>query len=158
MMKLVTKNLIEVPQYKDDVFAEIYANWGDNNPKFWRSWIESSMSASDIPMTFVVLLDDEFAGTFSLWRCDLQSRQDLSPWLGGIVVKEKHRGKGIGKYIQKQALNILINLGYKKAYLFTEMAGFYEKTGWRFTGDIVNEKDCVERLYIIDLDDEIYEQ
>jgi hypothetical protein len=93
-MKLITKNIIGVPQYFDDVFSEIYANWGDNNLKFWRSWIESSISASDIPMTFVVLLDDEFVGTFSLWRCDLQSCQDLFPWLGGIVVKENQRGKG----------------------------------------------------------------
>jgi N-acetylglutamate synthase-like GNAT family acetyltransferase len=57
--------------------------------------------------------------------------------------------KGIGKYIQKQALRILKDLGYKKAYLFTEMTGFYEKTGWRFTGDIVNEKDGIEHLYVI---------
>jgi GNAT superfamily N-acetyltransferase len=157
-MNLIIKNLFEVPQYVDNVFSEIYANWGDNNPKFWRSWIENSMSASDIPMTFVVLLNNEFVGTFSLWRCDLQSRQDLFPWLGGIVVKEDQRGKGIGLYIQKEALEILKNLGYRKAYLITEITGFYEKTGWEFIGHIMNEKDEVERLYEINLDGETYGQ
>jgi predicted N-acetyltransferase YhbS len=150
-MKLDIKNLNEVPQYFDDVFNEIYSNWGENNPKFWRSWIKSSMGKSDIPMTFVVLADGQFVGTFSLWRCDMQSRQDLTPWLGGIVVKKDKRGHGIGLFIQQEALGIIKTLGYKCAYLFTKLIGFYEKTGWQYVGEILNEKDEAERLYKIDL-------
>jgi GNAT superfamily N-acetyltransferase len=156
-MDLILKNLADVPEYFEMVFKEIYEIWGVNNPEYWRSWIQSSMSLSDIPMTFVVLSDNDFVATFSLWRCDLQSRQDLFPWLGGIVVKKNQRGKGIGLYIQKQALKLLKGLGYKKAYLFTEIIGFYEKTGWEFMGNIINENDNVERLYSINLDGVTYE-
>ena len=140
-------NLTTAPEYFDDVFESIYSEWGDNNPQYWKSWIKSSMRACGIPSTYVVLDDKQYLGTFSLWNCDLQSRQDLSPWLGGIVVNPNYRGQGIGLYIQEQAKEILRREGVKQVYLFTETIGFYEKTGWVFDCQIYDEKDHLVRLY-----------
>ena len=44
-------------------------------------------------MTFIALVNGELAGTISLWNCDMPSRQNLSPWLGGLYVNQKFRGK-----------------------------------------------------------------
>lgn len=146
-MNLSIKNLTESPEYFEDVFHALYSNWGNNNPNFWRSWIRSCMSSTDIPITYIVLLDNHFVGTFSLWLCDLQSCQNLSPWLGGIVVLEEYRRQGIGLYIQQQAKKILKSFNVSKAFLFTELIGFYEKTGWEFVGNAFDENDKQVRLY-----------
>jgi GNAT superfamily N-acetyltransferase len=150
-MNLTVQNLAKDKQYFDEVLALIYKEWGNNNYEYWRSWVKSSMSENEIPMTYIVFCDNDFVGTFSLWRCDLQSRQDLFPWLGGIVVKEKWRGKGIGIFIQNKAKEILQHLGYKKAYLFTEMTGYYEKTGWQFMDMGIDERGNRVRIYDINI-------
>ncbi len=146
---LKTVNLYYIPEYFDQVYMSIYTEWGKCNPNFWKSWIKSSTKPNGIPSTYVILDDTQYVGTFSLWNCDLQSRQDLSPWLGGIVVDPAYRGQGMGLYIQKEAKRILINEGIHEAYLFTEMIGFYEKTGWSFCDEIYDERDALVRLYRI---------
>lgn len=150
-MYLTVKNLAEDKRYFDDVLDLVYKEWGNNNFEFWKGWIKSSMSENDVPMTFIVFCDNDLVGTFSLWRCDLQSRQDLFPWLGGIVVEENWRGKGIGLFIQHKAKEILKHLGHTKAYLFTEMTGYYEKTGWQFLEFGIDEKGNQVRIYSIKL-------
>ena len=150
-MNLIVKNIVEDKSYFDSVLSLIYKEWGNNNYAFWQSWVKSSMLENEIPMTFIVFCDNEFVGTFSLWRCDLQSRQDLFPWLGGIVVKEEWRGKGMGLFMQSKAKEILKNLGYDKAYLFTEMTGYYEKTGWHFFDNGIDERGNLIRIYEINL-------
>lgn len=144
---LETVRLDLVPHYFDRVLESVYSEWGNNNINFWRSWIKSSMSPVGIPSTYVVLLDKEYVGTFSFWTCDLQSRQDLSPWLGGIVVVPEFRGRGFGLYIQESAKKLLSLQGVHTAYLFTELVGFYEKTGWQYVEDIYDETDKEVHLY-----------
>ena len=146
-MNLSIRKLAESPEYFEDVFQALYSNWGNNNPNYWRSWVRSCMSSTGIPVTYIVLLDEQFVGTFSLWLCDLQSCQNLSPWLGGIVVLEKYRGQGIGLFIQQRAKEILKTLNINKAFLFTDLIGFYEKSGWVYSGEVFDEKDKKVRLY-----------
>lgn len=144
---LRTVNLALVPQYFDNVFESLYKEWGENNPNYWRSWIKSSIKSTGIPSTYIVLAEEQYVGTFSFWNCDLQSRQDLSPWVGGIVVEPSFRGQGIGLFIQKQVKMILKKEGIKQAFLYTKMTNFYEKTGWVFVEDTYDEKDHEVRLY-----------
>lgn len=145
MLEIV--NLDSEPQYFENVFNSIFGEWGENNHNYWKSWIKSSIKATGIPSTYVVLKNKEYVGTFSFWNCDMQSRQDLFPWLGGIVVVPDYRGQGIGLFIQEQAKKILKKERIEQAYLFTELTGFYEKTGWTFVEEIYNEKDKLVRLY-----------
>ena len=143
-------NLASKLEYADVVVDWLYDEWGDKgykNRNFWDSWVRSSLSKDDIPQTYIVFQNSELVGTFSLWRCDLQSRQDLYPWLGGIYVKKTMRGKGIGLKIQHYAVQTLKKLGYRKAYLFTDMNGYYEKTGWNYLMDIPDEKGKSVHLY-----------
>ena len=146
-----TVNLALAPCYFDNVFDSIFNEWGDNNPNYWKSWITSSVRLHGIPATYVVLSDEQYVGTFSIWNCDLQSRQDLSPWVGGIVVEPQFRGQGIGLFIQKEVKKVLKKEGIQEAFLFTELNGFYERTGWSFLEEIYDEKDHKVRLYRLGL-------
>lgn len=149
-MMLEVKPLIAMPEYFERVFQSIYSEWGDNNPNFWREWIKNS-NLDGIPSTYIVLSNKEYVGTFSFWICDLQARQDLYPWVGGIVVDKKYRGRGIGLYIQEQIKILLRSLDINQAYLFTDLIGFYEKTGWKYIGTSYDDKDKIVRLYKLDV-------
>ena len=141
-------NLADKPEYIDEVVSWLHKEWGnEKNLNFWSSWVRSSLSKDNVPQTLIVLDENELVGTYSLWCCDLQSRQDLYPWLGGIVVKETRRGQGIGKEIQRHSLEQLHRLGFREAYLFTDMSGYYEKSGWEYLNDIPDEKGEMVRLY-----------
>ena len=114
----------------------LYSEWGRNNPKHWNSWVMHSNKTDDIPQTWGLFVNDELVGTYSLWLCDLQSRQDLSPWFGGLYICPKYRGKVInGKKLGEQmiahAINTLKKLGYAEAYLFTYTSPeYYKRFGW----------------------------
>lgn len=145
-------NLALVPNFFDNVFDLIYQEWGNENPNFWKNWLKACLNDSNIPSTFVVLDNGNFVGTFSIWVCDLQSRQDLYPWVGGVAVAKLHRGKGIGRYIQDQIKKTLREMNVKVAYLYTKLKSFYEKTGWLYIDDSFDEKDEKVRLYKITID------
>ena len=144
-------NLADNLEYFEPVVNWLFDEWGQkgihDNRVFWESWVKSSLSKEDIPQTYIALEKDELIATFSLWRCDLQSRQDVFPWFGGLVVSKEHRGKGIGKQMQIEAMKILSELGYSEIHLFTEITGYYEQTGWEFIEEIPDEMGKMVRLY-----------
>lgn len=147
MKNIRIENLADYPEYIEEVINWIYNEWGNNNIKYWSSWIRNSINKKGIPQTFIVLVDDELAGTYSLWRCDLQSRQDLFPWFGGLYVNEKYRGKEyndskLGVLMQKHAIEQLRRLGFEEVYLFTEKnTKYYNDNGWINIGMTVDEND-----------------
>lgn len=146
-MKIHIEKLRDYPQYINTVVEWIYSEWGNNNRRYWDSWIRSSLSENDIPQTFIAIVDNKIAGTYSLWRCDLQSRQDLFPWFGGLYVAPEYRGKEIGGIklgtrMQSHALQCVKELGYDKVYLFTEKnPKYYIANGWKVLSLIPDEND-----------------
>ncbi len=146
-MDIRIDNLNNYPQYIDTVVNWLYSEWGNNNYKYWDSWVRSSLNNTDIPQTFVVFIDEKMVGTYSLWRCDLQSRQDLFPWFGGLFVSPDYRGKEycgvkLGIMLQQHALDILKKYNYKKVYLFTDRdPKYYITNGWQIIDTAPNEVD-----------------
>lgn len=123
-MSIKIENLNKHPEYIKVVTDWIYSEWGNNNYNYWKEWINNSLN-DKVPMTFIVLVDNIPAGTFSLWTCDIQSRQDLTPWFGGLYVVQEYRGKlynneKLGSLMQKHAIKVLKELKYETAYLFTK--------------------------------------
>lgn len=151
-MNVIIKNLKEDPMYIDTVINWLYSEWGNNNHKYWQSWIERSLFSDKIPQTYLLFVDGEIAGTYSLWRCDLQSRQDLFPWFGGLYIDPCFRGKKfndikLGVLLQNHAIQQLKKLGFKKAYLYTEKdPKYYISNGWQKFGVAPDEKDNIVTL------------
>lgn len=149
--------LANYPQCVSQVVDWLYKEWGDNNFKYWNSWIRNSINNEGIPQTFIIFVNNELAGTYSLWRCDLQSRQDLFPWFGGLYVNPKFRGKifngeKLGVLMQHDAINRVRTLGYKMIYLFTEKnTKYYNDNGWTSIGTTFDEKDNQVSLCKYDL-------
>lgn len=149
-------NLADYPQHLSSVIEMLFSEWGEKeNPQtgtrsnydYWASWVSSSLSKTDVPQTYIAIEDNILVATYSLWRCDLQSRQDLFPWFGGLYVLPAYRNQGIGKKLQRHALSVLKQLGYSKVYLFADFRNYYETTGWVHIGMIPDEKNEFVNLY-----------
>lgn len=118
-----------------------------NRRDFFASIVQSSLRSEGLPITFVALENGEPVGTVGLWRCDLLSRQDLSPWLAALYVDERRRDKGLGQALQRHVLEYSRRAGFSQLYLYAAFSGYYEKSGWRYMGDALDYPDKPVRLY-----------
>lgn len=144
---IAIENLSSRTDELNKVFKWLYSEWGRDNPKYWYSWVMHSNKIDDIPQTWGLYVDNELVGTYSLWRCDLQSRQDLSPWLGGLYISSRYRGKLIngkklGERLIAHAIKTLKDMGYSEAYLFTDKSPeYYMRFGWVPIDSSVDDHD-----------------
>ncbi len=133
--EIVIVNLADEQNFLPEVSEWIWKEWaGKNGAKLddviYRS--QHSISKDDIPQMYIAKIKDEVVGVVSLWRNDLTSRQDLFPWLAGMIVKKEYRNNGIGKKLQQKCIEEAKRLGYEYLYLITELDNYYEKMGWTF--------------------------
>ena len=85
-----------------------------------------------LPLTFIALDDNTPVGMCSLRQND-GIRQDISPWLGSLVVDPKYQKRGIAKLLIDSTKNKAKELGFEKLYLFAfdpTIPNYYEKLGW----------------------------
>lgn len=128
------------------VFWEV---WGDehNYPFYEDAMIHSRGTSSDIPRFYVAMEKEEIIGTYALLRNDLNSRQDLCPWLACLFVKEEYRGKEIGSMLLQHGLKEAAKKDYNKLYLSTDLDGYYEKYGWKNSGVVYGVNGGHIKLY-----------
>lgn len=159
MEKIEIVELRDHLEHCNTVIEWLYSEWGNNNRSFWTSWVNSSLNELDIPKTYLIKVNGVLAGTYSLWRCDLQSCQDLYPWFGGLYVSNMFRGKifngkKLGEYMLEHAAKELKSMKYHVAYLFTEKSPeYYIRNGWKFSHMAPDENDCLVSICKLSLGD-----
>jgi GNAT superfamily N-acetyltransferase len=73
----------------------------------------------------------ELVGMVSLKFHDMDTRPDLDPWLGGLLVLPKWRNRGVGTMLMQRATEEAHRLNISRLYLWTHSAeGLYHKLGW----------------------------
>ncbi|AYA05801.1 MULTISPECIES: GNAT family N-acetyltransferase [Rahnella] len=145
-MKII--NLSERPEFQDAVTDWLWQAFGsENSREFFASVVRSSLSGADLPQTFIALEGDRLAGTVGLWRCDLISRQDLTPWLAALYVDENFRSCGLGQQLQAFVLEQSRRSGFCELYLYAEFTGYYERFGWKYIGDALDYPDKPVHLF-----------
>jgi len=74
----------------------------------------------------------ELVGMVSLKFHDMDTRPDLDPWLGGLLVLPKWRNHGVGTMLMHRATEEARRLVVPQLYLWTHSAeGLYDKLGWQ---------------------------
>lgn len=145
---LTIELLVDHPQHRELVIDWIWQAFGaDNSRGFFASIVDSSMQRSGLPLTFIALLDGQPVGTVGLWRCDLMSRQDLTPWLAALYIAEPQRSQGLGVQLQQFVVDYSRQAGFADLYLYATFAGYYERHGWRYLGEALEYPDQPVRLY-----------
>jgi len=100
------------------------------------SKLKSRSRRRGIPTTVVALLGDTLVGSASLLKHDMDSRQDLSPWIASVYVHPDYRRRGIGTRLVQHLEGEAKRLGVERLYLFTpDMRPFYEASGWSVLED-----------------------
>jgi predicted N-acetyltransferase YhbS len=85
-----------------------------------------------VPTVIVAYEGERVLGSAMLVACDMQTRQDLTPWVAGVYVAAEERGKGIGAALVERVVEEARALGYAKLYLFTfSTEKYYERRGWK---------------------------
>ncbi|TMW70371.1 GNAT family N-acetyltransferase [Alteribacter natronophilus] len=125
---------------EDERFEEavqvFWREWGnESNYKFYKDcMIHSCMTPDDLPLFYMAVEENKIIGTAALIRNDLNSRQDLCPWLACLFVDKEHRGKQIGSQLLNYGLKLAADLGCQKLYLTSDLENYYERYGWMRNG------------------------
>jgi GNAT superfamily N-acetyltransferase len=113
----------------------LHAEWGHLRPgetvadRAHR--IASLCGHRQIPTVFVATEGDQLLGSASLVEHDMETRQDLTPWLAGVFVLPEYRRRGIGAALVKRVVEEARSLAVARLYLYTPGSGaFYLRLGW----------------------------
>ena len=96
------------------------------------------MNIDRLPLTLVAVRAGlavncrELVGMVSLKFHDMDTRPDLDPWLGGLLVLPEWRNRGVGTMLMHRATGEARRLDVPRLYLWTHSAeGLYHKLGWQ---------------------------
>lgn len=143
-------NLADEKEYLEEVSEWIWKEWSESHGAkiedvIYRS--NHSIKKDGIPQMYIAKYKNEVVGVVSLWVNDLTSRQDLSPWMATLYVKENFRNMGIGNKLQHKCIEEAKKMNYEYLYLITEHKNYYERTGWEFLENAPLNDGCYERIY-----------
>ena len=103
---------------------------------------------SSLPMTLIAIEANKCIGMVTLFENDLKTRPDLTPWLGALYVEVSSRNKKVAQELIQNLLDIANVNGYKEVFLRTEHAAeYYEKRGWHFQFETVDEVGVETKVY-----------
>ncbi|WP_186454379.1 GNAT family N-acetyltransferase [Candidatus Pantoea soli] len=141
--------LSAVPHHASQLTDWLWQAFGAGTAReFYDSIIRSSLHGADFPVTFVALdADDTPLGTVGFWRCDLISRQDLSPWVAALYITEAARGSGLSAALQQHVLAYARERGHEQVWLWSTFGGYYERFGWEYQCEALEFPDLRVRVY-----------
>jgi len=85
--------------------------------------------------TFVLFEDDQPAGTAGLVRTDLETRPDLTPWLAGLFVEPRFRGRGYATALVRRVEAFAQAASVPVLWLYTLSAEpLYSRLSWQRVG------------------------
>jgi N-acetylglutamate synthase-like GNAT family acetyltransferase len=139
-----------IKNYKcfENIVAQwLHKEWGYNgNINYWNDWVKNSQDENSLFQTFVIVDDNKLVGTYGIMPIDLQSRQDLFPWVGNLYIDNKNSSKSLlyFLYLNKHLTLLAEKLNISKIYVYTPHKPIvFLKYGFTFidkTVDIMGEK------------------
>jgi predicted N-acetyltransferase YhbS len=128
------QNFLDCPDLLPMVAERVHTQWFADKPAHTAEGMLQRMRGSlraEVPIGLIAFLDGTPAGTISLVESDLDEREDLSPWIAGLLVFPDFRNKGVGSALLQSLMDIAKLIGLETIYLYTDKPDFYEKFGWK---------------------------
>lgn len=148
-------NLADVPEHMEEVSRWLWLEWAKADGYSLKDIIYRTRYASQrdtVPQMLVAVMGDKPVGVVSLWLNDAKTRQDLSPWMATLYVKDECRNLHIGQMLQTASIEAVRALRrYPCLYLITKLDNYYEKMGWTFVDRIPVGEETTEKVYRYDL-------
>src|SRR5690349_8282468 len=131
--------LADHPEYVPQLAKWLFDQWGpildeqSLQPRIKR--LEAHMNRDKLPIAWVAHVNGQLLGAAALRVHDLEGREDLTPWLGGVFVGPEFRRQGIGEALCATVENGARSRGTKTLYLFTlDKQEWYSRLGWKVLG------------------------
>ena len=127
--------LIDHPEYVPQLAQWLFEQWdsmlGGKNLETRIRKLQAHMNRDELPIAWVAHADGQLLGTAALRVHDLEGREDLTPWLGGVFVGSDFRRRGIGAALCATVEEEARSRGIGTLYLFTlDKQAWYSRLGW----------------------------
>jgi GNAT superfamily N-acetyltransferase len=138
-MEYHIRPLADHPEHAAGVAERTYRLWGrlicedtGMSASEFTEVIRGRAVNDSVPLTLIALAGDKLVGTVSLKQDEASTAANLSPWIGGLLVDEAWRAKGVGAALLAEAELTAARLGYSWLYLSCEpdVEHFYKYLGW----------------------------
>jgi GNAT superfamily N-acetyltransferase len=136
--RITIEYLADRPEFLEQLAQLSWKEWQEIYEKRAQTLEDSRenyrerMNTDQLPLTFVALRGDQLLGMVSLKFHDMDTRPDLDPWLGGLLVLPEWRKRGVGTMLMHRAADEARRLNVSRLYLWTHSAeGLYRKLGWQ---------------------------
>src|SRR5207237_9312603 len=115
--------LIEHPEYIPQLAQWLFDQWdsplGEKTPDARIKKLKTHMNRDKLPIAWVAHANGQLLGTAALRVHDIEGREDLTPWLGGVFVGTQFRRQGIGAVLCATVEHEARSRGIQTLYLFT---------------------------------------
>lgn len=134
-----------------------YNHWVKFNPKMVRENTEYKFNElyikDELPFGITLLDDSENIVGFCVFKIEnLKKYPEIYPWLSDVMIFPEYRGKGYGRKLICLGEEVLLKLGYKKIYVWTDQApDFYEKLGFKYLQQVEKNEGGYGELFYKEL-------
>jgi predicted N-acetyltransferase YhbS len=127
--------LADRPEFAPRLAAGLLEQWHKITPGLTLAdrieKLEAHLNRKELPIAWVAHAEGQPVGTAALRVHDLEGREDLTPWLGGVWVVPAHRNKGLGSALCAVVEEKTRAMGYNELFLFTlDRQTWYAALGW----------------------------
>jgi len=127
--------LADRPELAAQLIPGLLEHWSyvfpNQTPADRAAKFNAHLNREDLPIAWVAHDGDLALGTAALRKTDLEGREDLGPWLGGVFVSPNHRGRGIASDLCRVVEDKAHAQGVARLYLFTHgQESLYNRLGW----------------------------
>ena len=128
--------LADRPELASGLIPGLLEHWRPIVPEqTWASRqqvFQSHMNRDALPIAWVAHDGDHVLGTAALRVRDLDGRDELTPWLGGVFVLRPFRRRGIAAALCAVVEAKARALGFARLHLFRpDQERLYARLGWR---------------------------
>jgi predicted N-acetyltransferase YhbS len=134
--------LVEHPEYIALLAQWLFEEWrsflGEETLEARIKKLQAHMNRDKLPIAWVAHANGQLLGTAALRVHDLEGREDLTPWLGGVFVGSQFRRSGIGAALCATVEDAARSRAIQTLYLFTlDRQAWYARLGWIVLGPCV---------------------
>lgn len=136
------------PELKQQAAEWFSDKWKLPVEAYRESMEEAINGASPVPQWYCAIKDGRIIGGMGIIENDFHPRKDIAPNVCAVYTEDDCRGQGIAGKLLNFVCADMKEKGINTLYLFTQHKTFYERYGWEYFCNVVDDSGEDMRVYI----------